>query len=225
MHSSHPPAVPSAPHCPVPLARPAASRAFTLIELLVVIAIIGVLAGVLLPVFNSVGKTADKTVCTSNLKQILAASNLAAADNNGNYPNMHGYSWEEGEKWIADALAPYVGGVDGKDPTKLLRCPAAQKNPQQAWLKDTRYAHYRFNVAHGQGTKPQLGYVNAVVFFDTTYPDWTTDQLAHFPGDGALLNVGYADGHVAALSYKDYKQLNTSGDEKTSDFLSLGWTK
>ena len=77
---------------PAPFTR----RAFTLIELLVVITIIGVLASLVLPIYGTITKTMDKTTCTSNLRQVVAATNLAAQDNNGNYPNMHGYSWEQG---------------------------------------------------------------------------------------------------------------------------------
>ena len=216
-----------------PLTRPAwrkfspgARSAFTLVELLVVICIIGVLSGILLPVFSSARGTADKAACVAHLKQIVAASNLAANDNNGNYPNMHGYSWEQGQYWIADSLAPYVGSVANMNPTKLLRCPAAEKNQQEAWLEGAQYCHYRFNIYYGQNKKPLVGYVNAMLFFDTAYNDWTTGEFAHSPGGSGFLNVAYADGHVATLSYANFMTQNPSaGSEAQNDFFELGWIK
>lgn len=56
------------------------SSAFTLIELLVVITIIAVLAGLLLPVVNSVQTTAKKTSTKSTEMQIVAAVNAYQTD-------------------------------------------------------------------------------------------------------------------------------------------------
>ena len=60
----------------------AARRAsgFTLIELLVVIAIIGLLAGMLLPVFVRARESGRKVQCLANVKNITAAINLYLAD-------------------------------------------------------------------------------------------------------------------------------------------------
>lgn len=197
---------------------------FTLIELLVVITIIAALAGLAFPAIGAMRKKADQTACISNLRQVLIASHLAAAENDGRFPNMHGYAWEPGAIWIADALAPYAGGTAGKDPAKVLRCPATEKNTAQAWLKDPQYAHYRFNVFYGQDKRP-LDPANALLFFDTTYPDWSTAQFSHSPGGAAFLNAAYADGHVISLPYSQYKKLNPGTDEPQNDFFALGWIK
>lgn len=56
-------------------------RAFTLIELLVVIAIIAILAAILFPVFAQAKEAAKKTVCLSNMKQIMLGMLMYTNDN------------------------------------------------------------------------------------------------------------------------------------------------
>ena len=64
------------------------TAAFTLIELLVVITIIGILAGIALPVFNSVQTKGQQTKCLANAKQIGLALRLFSGDNNSSFPTQ-----------------------------------------------------------------------------------------------------------------------------------------
>jgi prepilin-type N-terminal cleavage/methylation domain-containing protein len=59
---------------------------FTLVELLVVIGIIAVLIAILLPVLQRAKEAANRTNCSSNLRQWGIALTAYAGDNKGNFP-------------------------------------------------------------------------------------------------------------------------------------------
>ncbi len=69
---------------PSPAAR---SAGFTLIELLTVIAIIGILAALIFPTVSKVRETAQRTVDANNLREIVKAATIYAADNNDRLPD------------------------------------------------------------------------------------------------------------------------------------------
>jgi len=67
------------------------TRGFTLVELLVVIGIIAVLIGILLPVLGRVREQGRSIGCQANIRSILQALFIYAADNKGSLP--HGFIW------------------------------------------------------------------------------------------------------------------------------------
>ena len=71
------------------------SQKFTLIELLVVVAIIGILAAMLMPTLGKARERARQISCANNLKQIGAAFNMYADDNDGQIPNSWTVTVEE----------------------------------------------------------------------------------------------------------------------------------
>ena len=66
--------------------------AFTLVELLIVIGIITVLIAVLLPTLRTVRMQAGRTVCSSNLRQIMQATLSYATENDAHLPYAN---WED----------------------------------------------------------------------------------------------------------------------------------
>jgi prepilin-type N-terminal cleavage/methylation domain-containing protein/prepilin-type processing-associated H-X9-DG protein len=135
-------------------------RGFTLIELLVVIAIIGILAGMVFPVFARARESARKAVCLSNVKNIALAIQMYLADNNDTMPPTEhraeareyfatapggGTPPTEADAWCCFQANPYLRHpliydeyVKNRD---VWRCPSAKVEggaswiiPQQDWL-------------------------------------------------------------------------------------------
>ena len=207
--------------------RDSVASGFTLVELLTVVTITATLAAFSLLAMRAAFEQARQAACVSNLRNILVATNLATSDNNNRYPVMRGFSWEppfDGSgAWIWDALGPYIGPSVGNNLAPVLRCPDAVINPSEGWLQAQGYCSYRYNVYCAQNHIPSTGNA-AMLFFDATWNTWVSPQCAHSPGNGAHINVGYVDGSVSSMPFSMFLNLD-SGDEASSDFFNLGWTR
>lgn len=220
--------------------------AFTLVELLAVMALVAVLAALAIPTFSAVRSKTDAARCSTNLRQILLATQNWANDNGGIFPALVNHPWDE-KGHIADlstqplsaptllpfgiALAPYLGfaSVDtsqGRDSAQIpavFRCPAAARNPVQRqdypWIG--AWPTYRYNsYAASRTPAAAMNLAKAMLFIDAVWPGWSDDALSHQSPVG--INAGYADGHIAFLPAARYRELNPTTDYQGALFRN-GW--
>lgn len=128
--------------------------AFSLIELLAVVAIILILLSLLFPLFGLMRERSQTATCNSNLRQIMAATNIYTAEHDGFYPNPWRWVWSDGGSglWVEWAQANTI--PDGEMYTgnyikdkKVFLCPTFARvfglNPAFSHL--TPYVGYSMN--------------------------------------------------------------------------------
>src|ERR1019366_9566444 len=114
-------------------------RAFTLIELLVVIAIVGLLAALLLPALSRAKSSANRTTCTSNVRQINLAITMYADD----HRDKIGYSSDVYYSY-KDFVSSYLGAATNSQTNFVFVCPA---DTSLYAVSLTHYSSYGFNGA------------------------------------------------------------------------------
>lgn len=92
--------------------------AFTLLEILIVLAIVGILAAILLPLFNAARESGRSATCQSNLHQIGLAMRLYVQDNAGFWPDPLPYGLGLQCSW-PERIYPYVKS------SAVFQCPNA----------------------------------------------------------------------------------------------------
>lgn len=100
--------------------------AFTLVELLVVIGIIAVLIGILLPTLSNVRKTANKTKCATQLRELMNAMIMYTQDNKGYFPYGSAAGVAPEEQYWFKLIQKYIGRDASQTmggPAKLVICP------------------------------------------------------------------------------------------------------
>ncbi len=168
--------------------------AFTLIELLIVIAIVGVLAALLLPVFNRAKEASRASACLSNLHQLGVALQLYVQDNRNRMPVMYDALFTTNnaptniQKTVDVVLTNYFGT------TNVLKCPSDRDGVYQR----TR-SSYGWNVLIN-GQDADHFRVLTLNFNPHQIPLMFDKEAFHKArGEGKGVNYLYADGHIKNL--------------------------
>jgi len=130
---------------------------FTLIELLVVIAIVGILAALVSRgVFGAI-ESARSIQCKNNLRNMIQAAHLYAADNRGEMPPARvsdGSSFEDGKTW-EDFLWGYDSRAEkAAGHQRAHQCPSLRgaRNISAGFSND-RYTGYNYNSSYIGGMR------------------------------------------------------------------------
>ena len=200
------------------------TKGFTLIELLVVIAIIAILAAILFPVFASAKRSAHRTQCASNLKQISVSCMLYIDDNDGRFSPWasRNTSGAYSSSWLI-LLQKYSR-------TRLLsNCPADEsKDPRMVGYWKNVYTDYWAGSPDFAAPPPPLysairHYRSTVYMMDgpsTQYNEGIHTWWApphYWPGysvkeamksetrHAGAANCVFLDGHVSLIKPDDWK--------------------
>jgi prepilin-type N-terminal cleavage/methylation domain-containing protein/prepilin-type processing-associated H-X9-DG protein len=191
-------------------------RGFTLVELLVVIGIIAVLTAILFPVFAGVRKSARRTACLSNLRQLVQAQKMYSDDHDRGLVPARSWAGDPaslGTTWCV-ILQPYMKS------TQLLLCAddgAPQRVDRSTDLPHSYGINYNLTFNSTYGSVPFVYSMSSVqrttdmlLFFDlvssakamgASYTAHRTSRMATRHGERC--NVGFLDGHAKPMLPKE----------------------
>jgi type II secretory pathway pseudopilin PulG len=123
--------------------------AFTLVELLVVIGIIAVLIAILLPTLSAARRSASRTACLSNMRQLATGLFMYAAENKGSFPphklGVSNYDSEQGYRssWVGQ---PNKYAADGYAGLGFLIRSRIMKDGKAFYCPDMSISDYQYDT-------------------------------------------------------------------------------
>lgn len=206
-----------------------ASPGFTLLELCTCVAVICLIAALMLPAFKSTLVKSRSIKCINNLKQLGAAINLFAADNDGRLPQSWVYGNDAADNNWWYRVSPYTGtqpmakdwnSVKARSKEPPFRCPENKlvdpSAPFNPWVSYKMSSLFRKRV---MGNTPDLasGFPQAL-FSDLTKvlllaegrvtPEFSTPSSTKADNGlrythGNKLNGLFLDGHIESFTEKE----------------------
>jgi len=162
-----------------------AKKAFTLIELLVVVSIIALLVAILLPALNKAREQGQRAVCLNNLKSILLANSIYAAENDDYcVPLIELRRDGDVRIWMSNPdFRNYIGYKDGADfaGQSWVQTPEDFQCPSDMKVRDpSKYAY------NNDPTRPDRENTGTLVSYGYNFEDW-------FPSDGRTWSLASTD--------------------------------
>jgi prepilin-type N-terminal cleavage/methylation domain-containing protein len=216
-------------------------QGFTLVELLIVIGIIVVLMGVLLPALSRARESANRTICTHNIRQIGVAMLTYIGNNDDSLPFYGGYdpSWSGDfyKSTASDELHPYAayradkapwngpppvpmklallyaGGYAGDG--KMFYCPS-NRNPQYRY--DSYVKPMAPNTSTKWGTLPQA--------YNAGKNQWVRVGYAYYPIDETLIRSASGVENIGGTPVPKYTARKFDKVSRSNPYLTdVLWTR